>query len=354
MSNAMPKISITTMNLHPRGMGDAPAVPIQLYREWRVFEGLLLECLADLGCSIVLRSHAKNGTGAEACDDGDIRIYAHATRRDVDGELYYKQMHLRSLFTIDTEGWGADHSMMRQAADFEWIDPVAAAEFCDKLASGFLSTGISKDRQPPIGSGEPLPERFIFVPTQLRTDYVNIYHSPIPVPDFIRRVAEWGDRKGESVVFKIHPSGRNDEEVAAAVAHCREAFPSIRFVDANVHELIARSSGVFTINSGVGFESLIHGKPVATFGDCDYRWATYNASIGALDEARGYLAAFSPQMLRSQQQFIYYYCNHHAYSIEAEHWWRSKGRLRDYLEDWLARHAAGDDGSALIARAAGG
>jgi hypothetical protein len=325
------------MNLLPRGMGDAPAVPIQLYREWRVFEGLLMECLAELGCTIVPRPSRPGGVDPGA----GLAIHAHATRRDIDGDLYYKQMHLRNLFTIDTEGWGADHSAMRSGPDFEWVDPDAAAAFCAGLARGFLATGISKDRQPPIGSGDELPDEFIFVPTQLRTDYVNIHHSPISVPDFIRTVAAWGEDRGQSLVIKIHPSGRNDPEVNDAVDYCRREFGRAVFADANVHELITRSAGVITINSGVGFESLIHGRPVATFGDCDYRWATFNATAATLDEAREHIHGFTPAALRRQQQFIYHYCNHHAYSIDAEHWWRSKARLGEYLEGVMARERGG-------------
>jgi hypothetical protein len=300
-----------------------------------VFEGLLMECLADLGCRLVLRSHAP-GAVADAID-AELSIHAHATRRDVEGDLYYKQMHLRNLFTIDTEGWGADHSIMRSGPDFEWVDHDAAAAFCDALSRTFLTTGISKDRQPPLGGGGGLPDDFIFVPTQLRTDYVNIHHSPIAVPDFIRTVAAWGDARRQNLVVKIHPSGRNDQEVIDAVAHCRREFAYVHFADANVHELITRSAGVITINSGVGFESLIHGRPVATFGDCDYRWVTHNTTEATLDAARDHIYGFSPEQLRRQQRFIHHYCNHHAYSIEPEAWWGAKARLRGYLEGVMVR-----------------
>lgn len=41
-----------------------------------------------------------------------------------------------------------------------------------------------------------------------------------------------------------------------------------------LHELIANATAVYTINSGTGFEALLHGKKVFTAGQCDYHWMT--------------------------------------------------------------------------------
>ena len=42
----------------------------------------------------------------------------------------------------------------------------------------------------------------------------------------------------------------------------------------NVIDLINKSKSLVVINSGVGFEGLMLGKPVATLGECNYKIAT--------------------------------------------------------------------------------
>ena len=41
--------------------------------------------------------------------------------------------------------------------------------------------------------------------------------------------------------------------------------------DASIHQLIEPALAVFTVNSGVGSEALLHLKPVYLFGRADYR-----------------------------------------------------------------------------------
>ena len=108
-------------------------------------------------------------------------------------------------------------------------------------------------------------------------------------------------------------------------------------VNANVHDLISRARGVFTINSGVGFESLIHGKPVVTFGNCDYRWATFAADQESMDEARAYVLGYSDEQRRRAEHFVYHYFFRHAYSIDGEAGTCSRQRLTDYLASRLGR-----------------
>ena len=40
--------------------------------------------------------------------------------------------------------------------------------------------------------------------------------------------------------------------------------------DVNINNLIANAAAVIMVNSGVGMESILHGKRVAVFGDADY------------------------------------------------------------------------------------
>ena len=71
--------------------------------------------------------------------------------------------------------------------------------------------------------------------------------------------------------------------------------------------------GVAVINSGTGFESLIHGKPVATYGDCDYKCASFDMTAGNLDEVDEYFLRYSKEQEMNNYRFLYHYIHHHAF-----------------------------------------
>ena len=50
--------------------------------------------------------------------------------------------------------------------------------------------------------------------------------------------------------------------------------PDVFHATGSVHKIIAGATAVYTVNSGTGFEALLHGKRVFTSGDSDYHWVT--------------------------------------------------------------------------------
>jgi len=65
------------------------------------------------------------------------------------------------------------------------------------------------------------------------------------------------------VVTKAHP-------LAEHAIYNKDAFTAT----GSVHKIIASATAVYTVNSGAGFEALLHGKRVFTAGACDYHWVT--------------------------------------------------------------------------------
>lgn len=49
--------------------------------------------------------------------------------------------------------------------------------------------------------------------------------------------------------------------------------------DASVYDLISGANTVFTVNSGVGLEALLHGRPVVVTSECDYSYAAARAVL---------------------------------------------------------------------------
>ena len=161
-----------------------------------------------------------------------------------------------------------------------------------------------------------------------------MHHSPVSVIDFIHLTAEWAESAKQKIVIKLHP-GTYIPEVAEVA---RRRASGSRFVflrDSNIHSLIAASTGVLVINSGVGFESLIHGKPVAVLGRCDYQWIVYRADPKRLGEALRYMRGYTPKQQDSGFRFIHHYYHRHAYFTGAPDVHAPKARLLQYLEQHL-------------------
>jgi hypothetical protein len=335
----MAKVFIRSFYPFPTG-ASVPPTGIKLVESaprWARFETLLKQSLSELGHEITEQTSPPSA--ADEPRGASIRIYAHKTRRDVDGDLFYKQMHMPELFTVDHLGWGADHSSTKTYPDLSDIDPARAEAFVRSLKAKFLETGCSKLAQPARCELSSLPDDYIFVPTQTPRDYVQVHHSPISVSSFVHLIAQWAEAAEQNVLFKLHPglyhTSAFDRQVIDAVKRYAATRSRVFCVNANVHDLISRARGVFTINSGVGFESLIHGKPVVTFGDCDYKWVTFAADDKSLSEAREYVFGYTEKHRRQADRFIYHYFFRHAYSIEDPT--NTSQRLTEYLGRQLGR-----------------
>ena len=165
-------------------------------------------------------------------------------------------------------------------------------------------------------------------------DDVIMYHSPFSVTEFVNVIADWAEARRHKFVFKVHP-GCKDEVITHTVDRRVRSSRYLFCRADNIHSLINESRGVITINSGVGFESLIHGKPVATLGDCDYRCVTYPAEEGTLDAALDYIDSYTQEQREAAACFIYFYFRQHGYTIASEEIDRSKERVKAFLKDRL-------------------
>jgi hypothetical protein len=299
--------------------------PVPRYRQ---FEAALTECLAGLGHEV---SALPLDVVAPEASDVAFRILAHKTRRQVpQGDLFYKEMYIPGLFTIDHLGWGPDHSGLQAPPDLSEIDPAKAERFCRKLRREFLATGRSKHRQPPLHMIDSALFPYLLAPLQMPTDDAVTLHSPLSVVDYVNVLSDWAERARVRVVFKLHP-GRETPEIAKTVGRRTATGRYVAMVDENIHSLIAGATGVVVLTSGVGFEALIHGKPVVTLGRCDYRWATFCSGPDCLDAAFAYVREYSPAQRQAADKFIYFYYHRHAYLAKGAAMRHSTARLLAYL-----------------------
>ena len=81
----------------------------------------------------------------------------------------------------------------------------------------------------------------------------------------------------------------------------------------NIHDMINKSSGIILINSGVGFEALIHGKTVLTIGNSDYDICTLKSNKTDLSDISS--CDFFNHDSQKSYNFVYHYCNQYGYYL---------------------------------------
>lgn len=173
--------------------------------------------------------------------------------------FFFENGLLPNTTTLDTRGVNYNNSMPRDAAFYR---AYAAQRQVDPLESATLVP-----RKPRVAGLEPitLPERFVFIPFQDDRDTQVRLFSPWVgnMPALFALGECLAAELGLTVVFKEHPSSR--ESYPELHRRCHE---HLLFANGNsTQELIERSLFVVTLNSTVGLESLLLGKPVLTLGN---------------------------------------------------------------------------------------
>jgi hypothetical protein len=302
---------------------------------WRLFESILRDCLTrldhdvfEMDIDFFLPELPPDPPEAE------YRIYAHKTRRDAPtANLFYKEMYIHHLFTVDTEGWGIEHSRMKQPPDLSGMDPDEAERFCTALSTQLLTSGHSKVQQPPPQPVDSALKPYLLAPMQIPTDYTVRTHAPLTVEQYVDGIADWAESRRQRVAFKVHP-GREFPELTKAAHRRADGSRYVVVVSGNIHSLISESEGVIVFNSGTGFESLIHGKPVITLGNCDYQWVTHRCRIDQLDSAVQYAATYSDEQRRQAYRFVHHYYRDHGFLIQPDPE-PVRQRLTEYLKSVL-------------------
>jgi O-antigen ligase/capsule polysaccharide modification protein KpsS len=124
-----------------------------------------------------------------------------------------------------------------------------------------------------IGHTQPqLPERFVLFALQVAADSQLILHSPLYGNRLEIAIAEVEAALHEldptlALVVKLHPADRDKTDYDAVAA----AHPAVIWVGGgDVRPLLAQAQCVVTVNSTVGVEALLFGKPVVLLGNNFY------------------------------------------------------------------------------------
>lgn len=289
----------------PQGDGRPPALNedvLGLRLRWQEFASRMANALEREGVTVDLLQIPAADIDAARLDatGADMALIPHRCHLDwTPGKtrvLFYMQEYFRWVFVVNARGWSA-------AADVYPIDvntlPDKASNafqtYRDKLLNGqwsskfdqapqkttaeLIAAGALPARTGRDGQPEGLP--FIFFPLQIPHDQSIRYFSPVEEIDVVKALVAWARSRKVAIVMKPHPANREAMEQFHEFVDDSDIFWS----EANINDLIRHAAAVYTINSGVGFEALLHVKPVVTFGRVEYDCVTFHATLDNLDAA---------------------------------------------------------------------
>lgn len=199
-----------------------------------------------------------------------------------------------------------------------------------------------------------LPEDYVFVPFQVHLDSQLLLYSPWirDMGHMFTAVTEaWRTtlaRRGIQLVFKMHPSCPETYPGLRA-ATARE--PGVMFAGGNTtEELVRGARGVITLNSTVGIDGLLMGRPVLAMGRACY------AIPGVADSARSVadiarwleaVAGNSPPAAEHREAFLRYlardYCIPDPHKAPGpDHFRAMERRLSDHTR-LVPAHPTGEE-----------
>lgn len=215
-----------------------------------------------------------------------------------------KKGYIPYYMNFDRDGYSGWSEMANSKSLFEksqTTDVDEATDFVDNFVKKYAATNTSKFPQPKSSFNHSSP--FLFVACQQPTDTVSKLAS-IQTYMLATHVAQQLHTDID-IVIKLHPSRKNDPSIDSL-----DTLANVRFTTASIHELIPKSVGVVTANSGVGFEALLHRKHVFTSGKSDYNWVTH--SLQTVDDIITIPSILQQRVdTPSIDRFLYYMMTEH-------------------------------------------
>lgn len=249
----------------------------------KCFVANLFCVLARLNAHVVLKDIPSGEDFAPRQTDSLLLSY-HSVG-DAANVWRIKEGPLPYYFSFDRKGYSG-WSEFAASADMhalsQTLDLTAAEQILHRVRSETTARNISKY---PQDSGKvELTGEFVFFPLQILTDTV-LRLAKLDYLGVLERAAEVAESREEYLVLKRHPLC-TDEMVAERIAALAEKNKFVRVTTASIHSCLEQARSVICCNSGVGFEALLHGKPVFAFGDSDYGYAAEKIdSLSEIDKA---------------------------------------------------------------------
>ena len=274
---------------------------------------ILTQALSQRGHRVVCLERPGAEITAELADeaDADVVILPHRQRFQCDvttPALYLMQIAHRWLFTLDEEGWGAG-ARAYPYTGFEDSPPDSGVY--ERYRALLTKANDSKFGQPHrrprahLISDGTLPDApYLFFPCQIPDDEVVRFFCDVSEHDAISALTQWAMERGIHIVFKAHPAAPDTAKEFRAIANT----PFTHWAEASIHDLIENCQAVVTLNSGVGHEAILHGKPIIMFGRSEYDALAVRAAPDTLDAAFAATQDWdSASQLKKYRQFYHWF-----------------------------------------------
>ncbi len=213
---------------------------------------------------------------------------------------FIKSAYIPNYFYFDKTGYSG-WSELAETYDYE-VDIDSIRDDVNDFANYYISNNISR-YQSSIENTPKTPYVVVFEqrPDDAVADFAYI-------PDLSSKVIE--AFKGTKYNVAIRPHPFNLEWKNSSWQWSINDTGSL-------HKLIAGSAAVYTVNSGAGFEALLHKKRVFTVGHCDYRWVT--TTLKTDKEIRSSIDLIEEPIDEDNIiKFLHYCMNYHFMNVNDE------------------------------------
>lgn len=250
--------------------------------------------------------------------------------------MHIKATDRPSCFSFDScgySGWSKFAATSLEELGLSRLDSNEVARFFES-EKRIISRNISKYGQPALTkNATSLPREFVFVGLQKPGDAVQQL-AKISMLDMLDEVAMTCQARGMAVVVKRHPKCTSGE--VAHALRLGQAAGLYQVSDASIHELIAGACAVCVVNSSVGAEALLHGKPVYVFGAAEYHHVCFQ-----INKLGNFREIFIPYKMPVQLDVIkrFLYLLRHEYAVDVTNTVAASAYIKRRILDMLTRQS---------------
>ena len=256
-------------------------------------EGVKVKVHKDLKCKSTEDLPKYNCMEDNPCD---ICIYNHATMGDLVGHIvkadhnwFYKPtVPDENHTTLDTLGYGPYSSITYKRPDFENVENIEVNRFFNTQVRHWIDKRTTKFDNYfyhfKNKVQEVLYDDYFLIIGQCGGDSVVTTHDFgsyfVKMEQVIRELVRISDKL---IVVKLHPyvDGK-DAKTTTFAEMLKKKFEAISSKvkvfsgKTNIHNFIEKAYCILLANSGAGFETMMHHKPIISWGYPEYHWVTYD------------------------------------------------------------------------------
>ncbi len=259
--------------------------------------------LSAMGHDVRLIAHDRDGTLETVGGDLRFHIIDHGRishRRVLNTGIAY----IYPFWNVDPRGIRAFSSIADEVFDPAAVPAAEAAAFFQRLHRRLVGRRRSRYPQPAAPARDlPAGAIAVFLQTEAYRDVAETCY--LNRAEMVQTVLEAAGAR--PVIIKPHPRDF-DIETFDWLEDLRRDHPALTISTANIHDILAVSGTVVTINSAVGIEAHLHRVPVILCGHADFLHICHTA------RTPGDLAALLSADLPVQpvEAYLYWYFQRHC------------------------------------------